>query len=157
MPTYKNYGFSQLTILVVLLAISFLALIATSWQLHNNQKIKNNFNQKIATLLANEITNRMYLNQDELFKRENNFYVNFKMHLIKQYSNTLCYNYVDGCNSLTTAANDLLYWQQAINDNLPNGAGKIFYSDLKNNTITIEITWGFNNKKLQRYTTNIFI
>ncbi|MGD0465376.1 MAG: hypothetical protein ABSA84_01590 [Gammaproteobacteria bacterium] len=147
MPISKNHGFSQLTILIFLLVATFITLIATSWQIHVNNKTQDNFNKKIANVLANDITNRMYLNYKEFFKGPNSLYVDSTIKQ-KQYIDHTCYTDFKGCNSLTTAANDLTYWQQAIRDNLPNGIGNIFWCT-KNKIFIINISWELTNKKKQ--------
>jgi hypothetical protein len=146
----QRYYFSQITILIVLLIAIFIILTSTIWQIHLNQHVEEQFNIKIATLLINDITAKMYLNQKELVKDPSNAYLsNYSKNLIKQNADPNCYYEYNGCEPLTIAANDLLYWQQAINRNLPHGKGKIFWSKDHNNII-IKISWKFLNHKKQR-------
>ena len=151
MPVSKNHGFSQLTILIVLLGTTFITLIATSWQIHINRNTQDSFNKKTANILANDIVNRMYLNYKEFFKGPDSLYVNSNVQQkssIEQYIDHTCYNDLKGCDPLTVAANDLTYWQQAIHDNLPNGVGKIFWCPL-NKIVIVDINWELTNKKKQ--------
>lgn len=140
----QRYYFSQITILIILLTTIFIILISTAWQIHINKDLQENFNIKIATILTNDIIAKMYLNKAEFIKNTNNAYLS---HSSK--TDPTCYNEYNGCEPLTIAANDLLYWQQAINRNLPQGKGKIFWSKDHNNII-IKISWKFLNHKKQR-------
>ncbi len=151
MPVSKNHNFSQLTVLIVLLVITVITLTVTAWQIHINTNAQNDLNKKIANILANDITNRMHLNYKEFYKGQNSLYINSNVNqktLINQHVDLHCYNNLTGCSTLTLAANDLIYWQQTIKDNLPNGVGKILWSE-SNKTIVININWDSFNKKKQ--------
>ncbi len=162
MPISKIWKLSQPTALIVLLISAFVMLTATIWQIKITHKAQDNFNNKMAVTLANDIANRMYLNYQEFIKGKTSIYlkqfVPGHKSLIEELVNYSCEHDHAGCDPLTIAAHDLTYWKQAIQHNLPNGRGKILWSTSHDN-ILIQINWGPSNKHQKGskvYTTSIW-
>lgn len=152
MPITKNYKLSHLTIFIVLLIIVFTISIITAWKIHHNYHLQDKYNQKVANMLVNDITNRMYLNYKEFTKGPNSLYIttNPKQQItINHNINYACYNSPNGCDPLSIAANDILNWQQAIKNNLPNGIGIISWSS-EDHTIEVQVSWNFSTKRTQK-------
>lgn len=62
MLSFKNNGFSQMSVLINLLIIIILLILSLLWQTHNTDKEQAKFNYNIAKMLANDIANKVQLN-----------------------------------------------------------------------------------------------
>ena len=162
MSLFKNRGLSQISILIHLLVITFVVVLAITWQMYVTRKEQDKFNNKIAAILANDIANRMQLNYPESMKGKSSFYVyptnTSQKAIVEHHIDHYCDNDPIGCHAHTTAANDLTYWQQAILDNLPNGLGEINIIANNLNAYAVTIKWQdpSTNKK-RTFTTNILL
>lgn len=158
----KNCGFKQISVLTSLLIISLVLILAIIWQTHVANTEYDKFNNKIASILANDIANRMQLNYQESIKGKSSFYVHStsmtQNTIVKQHTDSYCDKKPEGCPTDTIAANDLAYWQQAIHENLPNGTGEIDFVANNSNYYSINIRWqNLSNNKKRMFTTNVLL
>lgn len=158
----QNNGFSKISTLVALLIIALGLFCCFMWQIYITSQEQDQLNHKIASLLANDIANRMQINEQETRKGKSSFYVQptnlSEQYLVNHHINYYCEQESEGCQSYTIAANDIATWRKAIKENLNNGVGEIHVVRNNSNYYTINIRWHdtFNNKK-KSLTTNVLL
>lgn len=158
----QNNGFSKILTLVSLSIITLGLLCCFTWQIYSTSQEQDKLNHKIASLLANDIANRMQINYQETRKGKSSFYVHAtnlsQQHLVDQHIDYYCEQESQGCEPYTIAANDIAIWRKAIKENLNNGLGEIHVVRDNLNSYAINIRWQdlFNNKK-RSLITNIFL
>jgi Tfp pilus assembly protein PilV len=144
MSKFLSHNTKKNIILISLLTIIVIIYFAIILQDKLLQKSQAKLNYKIAILTANDMANRMQINQNEYIKGQTSFYVQpnnlQQKNLVDQHVNLSCDRELTGCKSYTTAANDLISWKKSLQENLINGNGKItFNPDL--GIYLINVTW----------------
>ena len=114
----QNNGFSKISTLVALLIIALGLFCCFMWQIYTTSQEQDQLNHNIASLLANDIANRMQINEQETSKGKSSFYVQptnlSEQHLVDHHINYYCEQESEGCQPYTIAANDIATWRKAI-------------------------------------------
>ena len=143
-------GFGLIEVLITISITSIGLLAIAGMQIKSIKATDNASKTSMAALLANDMANRMRVNNIESKKWESSAY------LTSENSTPTCLLLANTCTSIELATRDLYDWNQAIGNlasGLKNGAGTITYTGASAYNITI--TWDDRDDTQQTFTTTL--
>ncbi len=142
----KNRGFSLLESLVTLVVLSIGLLGVTSLQLTTISKGRASFERNQATLLANELIERVRANLPAAVEG----HYDLDKGSASQYGAPLCRGSGVNCSMSDLAASDVADWMRRVNSQLRDATVEVDVNVNAGiaNSITVTLVWGTNEMNL---------